>query len=420
MSKIYKKKTTIIDPKTGEKRKGESKKWWGRYRDASGVDHRIPLSPNKYLAQQMLAELIDKTERQRAGVMHPAEEEMQKPIKEHLDAYEKHLKTKSVSKSHASGVRCKLRRIVDACRWKNVAQIKRTEVEAFLSDLRELHGVGIQTVNHYLQVVKSFLNWLTINEMLIRNPLLGMAKLNARLDRRHDRRALSEEEFSLLIRAAETGPPSWGLIGPDRAMLYVLAAWTGFRKGELGSLTLRNFKLDAEIKTVTIEASYSKRRREDTQILHPDLVEYLQDWLAQRKPTPDEILFPISARTCKVERATSKMIKFDIESARAFWIDEATTDEERQTREASDMLTYRDSRGKYADFHCLRHTFITNLCRAKVSPKTAQVLARHSDINLTLNIYTHIDQPEQIEAINSLPSVPGLKRRKKDDGNAAS
>ncbi len=413
MAKIYKKKTTIIDSKTGEKRKGESKKWWGRYRDASGVDHRIPLSPNKYLAQQMLAELIDKAERQRAGVMHPAEEEMQKPIKEHLDAYEKHLKTKSVSKSHASGVRGKLRRIVDACRWKNVAQIKRTEVEAFLSDLRELHGVGIQTVNHYLQVVKSFLNWLTINEMLIRNPLLGMAKLNARLDRRHDRRALSEEEFSLLIRAAETGPPSWGLIGPDRAMLYVLAAWTGFRKGELGSLTLRNFKLDGEIKTVTIEASYSKRRREDTQILHPDLVEYLQDWLTQRNPKPDEILFPISARTCKVERATSKMIKFDIESARAFWIDEAATDEERKTRAASDMLTYRDSRGKYADFHCLRHTFITNLCRAKVSPKTAQVLARHSDINLTLNIYTHIDQPEQIEAINSLPAVPGLKKRKK-------
>ncbi len=148
MSKIYKKKTTIIDPKTGEKRKGESKKWWGRYRDANGVDHRIPLSSNKYLAQQMLAELIDKTERQKAGVMHPAEEEMQKPIKEHLDAYEKHLKTKSVSKSHISGVRGKLKRIVDACRWKNVAQIKRTEVEAFLNDLRELHGVGIQTVNH--------------------------------------------------------------------------------------------------------------------------------------------------------------------------------------------------------------------------------------------------------------------------------
>ena len=91
------------------------------------------------------------------------------------------------------------------------------------------------------------------------------------------------------------------------------AAWTGFRKGELGSLTLRNFNLGNDkatngsdllqrsgssesrssgslVKIVTIEASYSKRRREDTQILHPDLVEYLQDWLAQRKPKPDEIL----------------------------------------------------------------------------------------------------------------------------------
>ena len=33
------------------------------------------------------------------------------------------------------------------------------------------------------------------------------------------------------------------------------------------------------------------------------------------------------------------------------------------------------------------------------------MLARHSDISLTMKVYTHIDQEEQIEAINSLPSL---------------
>ena len=41
---------------------------------------------------------------------------------------------------------------------------------------------------------------------------------------------------------------------------------------------------------------------------------------------------------------------------------------------------YRNHAGLYADFHSIRHTFITNLCKADVSPKTAQMPARYSDI----------------------------------------
>ena len=35
-------------------------------------------------------------------------------------------------------------------------------------------------------------------------------------------------------------------------------------------------------------------------------------------------------------------------------------------------IEYQDASGHFADFHSLRHTFVTNLCRADVSPKTAQ------------------------------------------------
>ena len=52
----------------------------------------------------------------------------------------------------------------------------------------------------------------------------------------------------------------------------------------------------------------------------------------------------------------------------------------------NDFLSHCTHDGIFADFHALRHTFITNLCKADVSPKTAQMLARHSDISLTMNI----------------------------------
>ena len=48
------------------------------------------------------------------------------------------------------------------------------------------------------------------------------------------------EEFTRLVDAARTGPKVESISGVDRAMIYVLAAWTGFRKGEIGSLTLRS------------------------------------------------------------------------------------------------------------------------------------------------------------------------------------
>jgi len=57
----------------------------------------------------------------------------------------------------------------------------------------------------------------------------------------------------------------------------------------------------------------------------------------------------------------------------------------------------------------LRSTFITNLSRADVSPKMAQSLARHSDINLTMNTYTKLGVLDQAAAVESLPPLPDSK-----------
>jgi integrase len=77
--------------------------------------------------------------------------------------------------------------------------------------------------------------------------------------------------------------------------------------------------------------------------------------------------------------------------------------------------------GLYADFHSMRHLFITSLERAGVSPKMAQTLARHSDIRLTLGLYTHVELPDRTVAIGSLPGPPGGNDGGKDrsQGDAA-
>ncbi|MGL4594608.1 MAG: tyrosine-type recombinase/integrase [Thermoguttaceae bacterium] len=311
-------------------------------------------------------------------------------------------------------------------KWCRITDITASGVEMFLTHLRNEQGLSIQTSNHYLKVLKTFCNWLVATDRLVKSPIARIKTLNAKVDQRHHRRPLCDEEFHRLIEAAERGGPAVGLSGADRAMLYILGAWTGFRKGELGSLTLRSFDLSSSTPTVRIQAAYSKRRRHDSQVLHPDLVDYFLNWVVKKRfggvvSEPDlltaflkmqqmvsiasEILLPVSGKSGGVDRDTAAMIEHDLATARKKWIAEADTEEEQQMREQSDFLRYCNSEGKFADFHGLRHTFISNLGKAGVSPKTAQILARHSTIELTMQVYMHIDEAAQVEAIHSLPRL---------------
>jgi integrase len=104
-----------------------------------------------------------------------------------------------------------------------------------------------------------------------------------------------------------------------------------------------------------------------------------------------------------LERA-ARMFRHDVAEARQRWL-AAADGEERARRSASSFLAYRDAAGLVAVFHALGHTFITLLARSGVSPKLAQSLARHSDINLTMSRYTHVAVQDQAAALGALPGI---------------
>jgi integrase len=56
--------------------------------------------------------------------------------------------------------------------------------------------------------------------------------------------------------------------------------------------------------------------------------------------------------------------------------------------------------------HALRHTTATILARAKVSPRIAQLFMRHSDIKLTMQVYTDPRLLDEEEALNAFPELP--------------
>jgi integrase len=111
------------------------------------------------------------------------------------------------------------------------------------------------------------------------SPVAFLKGLNVKLDRRHDRRALTIEELKKLFKAAQNGPAILGVSGYERKLIYMTAAGTGFRANELRTLTPECFDLAGTPPTITIEAGYSKHRRQDVQPIREDLAELLQGWV---------------------------------------------------------------------------------------------------------------------------------------------
>lgn len=63
--------------------------------------------------------------------------------------------------------------------------------------------------------------------------------------------------------------------------------------------------------------------------------------------------------------------------------------------------------------HMLRHTYVTNLIYSGTDVKTVSILARHSDIKTTLQVYTQVENDRLVDAINntfngSLKKAPNL------------
>ena len=262
---------------------------------------------------------------------------------------------------------------------ETIQDIELESVEEVLGEMLESDEIGYRTYNHYAQAMNSFCNWMVPNRMP-GNPLLGMARLNAQEDVRHQRRALLPKEFEKLIKSARSSGVSIQCFdGEQRARIYILSYMTGLRRKEIASLTPRSFDLNGTPATVTVQAACSKHRKKDILPLHEDLVSLLRVWLTG--VGPGEPLFPKLAK-----RRTWLMVKKDLERV---------------------GIPYRDDQDRVADFHAAgRHTHITELLRNGASVAEAKELARHSDVRMTMK-YTHIGIDDQAKAVAKLPAAKG-------------
>ena len=122
--------------------------------------------------------------------------------------------------------------LAEALTAARLSDLTPERIQSSLAALRDA-GKSNQTVNHYRAALRAFVRWLADKGRLRGNPMRGVKGFNAEEDPRHERRILTDDELSRLIRTAEYGPAVYGMPGPLRAMSYRVAAATGFRAAEL-------------------------------------------------------------------------------------------------------------------------------------------------------------------------------------------
>ncbi len=419
--------------------------WYGWVPDpeAAGGRRREKLCTNRTAAEQMLADLVKKAEMAKAGIRDPYEAHRGRPLAEHLADFRRHLEAKGDAPAYVGLVCSRLTELFAGCGWRTCADLSGSAASAWLADLRQKGGrdlppldpakvsytareaaavlgikplsVGkavarlrleaagqgkarrfpratvealrerldrgrsVQTTNYYLSHLKSFCRWLVRDRRMGDNPLAHLGPANAGVDRRHDRRELSADELRRLLAATRgSGRTFRGLAGADRYALYAAACGTGFRAGGLASLTPASFGLDADPPTVTLAARRNKSRVLKVQPLPADVAELLRDYLAGRPAGAS-----VWPGTWVVDAA--EMLRIDLEAAGIPYAVEGPDGP------------------LYADFHALRHTYLTLGGRAGIDLRTLQELAGHSTPTLTAR-YSHRRLYDLAGAVERLPN----------------
>jgi len=336
----------------------------------------------------------------RWGLLDARSASAAKPLSKHIEDFKQDLKARGNTAEYAETTAGRVDAIREAIGAGHLSELTPARVMEYLARRRitpeptraepvaenvpkaarkrKLRVLSRATCNHYLTALKVFCRWMVREGRVGTSPVAYLRQLKGEADLKHERRALTLEELRRLLEATAKGPTRFGMSGPDRVMFYRMAAETGLRARELRSLTAESFDLNGRPPTVTVEAAYSKHRRRDVLPLRPELAVALRAYLTTKAPGAAVFALPHWLKPIK-------MFKPDLEAAK---------------------IAYRTGDdGPVADFHALRHTFITNLARGGVHPKTAQSLARHSSITLTMDHYTHTLVEDEATALEALPDL---------------
>ena len=346
-------------------RRGEkSRLWSARVRlDEWPRARTFPLHvTDKRVADQRLRELVSELEREThgVGIPRPTREAWRTPLTTHHEAFLKAGEAAKLSANTLDKYRHSLPKLFTRCGWTTIRDV----TAGSFTSWRDGSGLAPKSVNDLLGSMRTFLLWMKRQRLILADPLADVRKV-ANPGVGSFRRALSPDDVRRLLDKS----PS------HRARVYLTMIYTGLRRNELHGLKWGDFDFAANPPQLRVPSSLSKNRKESIHFLRPELAHTI---IAMRPANPKPADWVFRGLIPRVHT-----FKKDLAAAE---------------------IPFQDARGRRVDIHALRKTFGTLLASSGVAPRVAMELMRHSDMKLTMGVYTDVTQLPIIQETARLPS----------------
>jgi len=244
----------------------------GKYRlDPQEKLKDVALHTNdKQVAEQKLRKILQEEQRGRDGILAPKiqRDAVSAPVLMHIKDYIADRRAVGRDEKYVCELDKKLQKLATECDWQRVAEIT---PESFCT-WRAKQRKSPKTLNEYLNAICGLMNWL--EPRIGNNPLRHVQKVQTNGTEKLSRRALTPDELGRLIEMS----------GP-RGVVYLVAARTGIRRGELAQIQWRDVHLDTTQPFITVRASVAKNHLHAMQPLTSDAVDALRELQsAEAKP----------------------------------------------------------------------------------------------------------------------------------------
>lgn len=291
-------------------------------------------------------------------------------------AYGRHMAGRGRAAKSVRAALMSITYLLDYTQWRTLGQITVAGVDEYLTQ-RRAGGWSAHTHDNNLSTYRSWGTWLAKTKRWDHNLFANLEAIgNSTGECGEGSRAITTDELRRLVEAAQRAELyASKRRGYRRARVYMVAAHTGLRHGELHKLTRAECWLDEAPPSIVLHANKAKNRKRSRIPLCPAAADALRAEIAE---------FASVGGLVFAKFVEDKTFRRDLARAR---------------------IPYRDDRGRTLSFHGLRKYFATQLIAKGTDLTVVQRLMRHSDIRLTVNQYNDVPDGRLVAAVDRLPEI---------------
>ena len=290
---------------------------------------------------------------------------------------------------------------------QQIKNVKISDAKLFLIKLQQEDGKSYSAVHSIRGVLRPAFQMAVDDDIIMKNPF-GFELASVVVNDSVRREAVSRDQMRKFLKFIHDD----NIYCKYYEVVYILFH-TGLRISEFCGLTVR----DIDLKNMKIKV--------DHQLLRTSQMKYM---VTETKTEAGKRLLPITEDVAKmfqvlVEDREAPKIEpiIDGHSGFLFYDKEGMPLVAMHWQHRFDHMVNRYNEIYRIQIpnitpHVCRHTYCSNMAKAGMNPKTLQYLMGHSDISVTMNVYTHVNFDDAEEELKRMESFR-LAQKEIDDKN---